>query len=201
MASNQDLNQRIAAHFEQSARVKMELADLLATPIAHAAEVIVQALLNEKKMLACGNGGAAANAQYFTSRMLNHFETERPGLAAIALSADTITLTSIANTGNFEQVFSKQIMALGQAGDVLLAISASGNSKNILKAINAAKERNMHVIALTGGDGGNVVELLGADDIHIGVPHDNASRVQEVYVLILHCLCDAIDCILLGVNE
>ena len=201
MASNQDLNQRISAHFEQSARLKMELADLLAAPIAHAAEVIVQALLNEKKILSCGNGGAAANAQYFTSRMLNHFETERPGLAAIALSADTITLTSIANTGNFEQVFSKQIMALGQTGDVLMAISASGNSKNILKAINAAKERNMHVIALTGGDGGNAVELLGADDIHIGVPHDNASRVQEVYVLILHCLCDAIDCILLGVNE
>ncbi len=195
-----DLNQRIMTHFEQSARLKLELAELLAAPIAGAAEIMVQAVLHEKKILACGNGGAAANAQYFVSRMLNHFETERPGLAAIALSADSVALTSIANTGNFEQVYSKQVMALGQAGDVLLAISASGNSLNMLKAISAAKERNMQVIALSGGDGGNVVELLGEDDIHIGVPHDNAARVQEVYVLILHCLCDAIDCILLGVD-
>lgn len=195
-----DLNQRIIDHFEQSARLKMELAELLAAPIAAAAEIMVQAVLHEKKILACGNGGAAANAQYFVSRMLNHFETERPGLAAIALSADSVALTAIANTGNFEQVYSKQVMALGQASDVLLAISASGNSKNILKAISAAKERSMQVIVLSGGDGGNVVELLGEDDIHIGVPHDNAARVQEVYVLILHCLCDAIDCILLGVD-
>lgn len=195
-----DLNQRIMTHFEQSARLKLELAELLAAPIAGAAEIMVQAVLHEKKILACGNGGAAANAQYFVSRMLNHFETERPGLAAIALSADSVALTSIANTGNFEQVYAKQVMALGQAGDVLLAISASGNSLNMLKAISAAKERSMQVIALSGGDGGNVVELLGEDDIHIGVPHDNAARVQEVYVLILHCLCDAIDCILLGVD-
>lgn len=195
-----ELNSRIIAHFEQSAQLKLELAELLAQPIADAAEIIVQALLGENKILACGNGGAAANAQYFTSRMLNHFETERPGLAAIALCADTTTLTSIANSGNFEQIFSKQVMALGQSGDVLLAISNSGNSKNILKSIAAAKERNMHVIALSGGDGGVVVELLHNEDIHIGVPHESAARVQEVYVLILHCLCDAIDCILLGVD-
>lgn len=194
-----DLINRVSGHFEQSARLKLELADLLAAPIVRSAEIIVQSLLNEKKILTCGNGGAGANAQYFASRMLNHYETERPGLAAIALS-DNITLTSIANYGHFEQVFSKQVMALGQAGDVLLAISASGNSKNILKAISAAKERDMHVIALSGGDGGGVVELLADDDIHIGVPHDNASRVQEVYMLVLHCLCDAIDCLLLGVD-
>ncbi|MGZ8251491.1 MAG: SIS domain-containing protein [Methylophilaceae bacterium] len=194
-----DLISRVSEHFEQSARLKLELADLLAAPIVKSAELIVQALLNERKVLVCGNGGAAANAQYFASRMLNHYETERPGLAAIALS-DNITLTSIANYGHFEQVFSKQIMALGQSGDVLLAISTSGNSKNILKAIHAAKERDMHVIALSGGDGGSLVELLGDEDIHIGVPHDNASRVQEVYILILHCLCDAIDCLLLGVD-
>lgn len=195
-----ELTARISAHFEQSGRLKLELADLLAKPIAQAAEIIVQAFLKEKKVLACGNGGSAANAQYFASRMLNRYEMERPGLAAIALSADTSTLTSIANDDHFDQVFSKQIMALGQAGDVLLAMSTSGNSQNILNAIQAGHERGMHIIALSGGDGGGLVELLGDEDIHIGVPHDNASRIQEVYILILHCLCDAIDCLLLGVN-
>lgn len=195
-----DLTQRISAHFEESARLKLELAELLAAPIARAAELIVQALLNERKLLACGNGGAAANAQYFTSRMLNHFHTERPGLAAIALCADNVTLTAIANHNHFDQVFAKQVAALGQGGDVLIAISASGNSRNVLNAISAARERNLQVIALSGGDGGDMVELLGDDDIHIGVPHDNAARVQEMYVLILHCLCDAIDCLLLGVD-
>ncbi len=195
-----ELTARIAAHFEQSGQLKLDLADLLATPIAKSAEIIVEALLNEKKILSCGNGGSAASAQYFASLMLNRYEMERPGLAAIALCADNTTLTSIANDDNFDQVFSKQVMALGQIGDVLLAISTRGNSKNILSAIKAAKERNMRVIALSGGDGGNLVELLGHKDIHIGVPHDNSSRVQEVYILILHCLCDATDCLLLGVN-
>jgi D-sedoheptulose 7-phosphate isomerase len=195
-----ELTARISAHFEQSGRLKLELADLLAKPIAQAAEIIVQAFLNEKKVLACGNGGSAANAQYFASCMLNRYEMERPGLAAIALCADISTLTSIANDDHFEQVFSKQIMALGHAGDVLLALSTSGNSKNILKAIQAAQERGMHIIAMSGGDGGGLVELLKDKDIHIGVPHDNASRIQEAYILILHCLCDAIDCLLLGVD-
>ncbi len=195
-----ELTARIAAHFEQSGQLKLDLADLLATPIAKSAEIIVEALLNEKKILSCGNGGSAASAQYFASLMLNRYEMERPGLAAIALCADNTTLTSIANDDNFDQVFSKQVMALGQIGDVLLAISTRGNSKNILSAIKAAKERNMRVIALSGGDGGNLVELLGHKDIHIGVPHDNSSRVQEVYILVLHCLCDATDCLLLGVN-
>jgi D-sedoheptulose 7-phosphate isomerase len=195
-----DLIERITTHFEQSARLKLEIADLLAAPIVKSAGMIVEALLNEKKVLICGNVGASSNAQYFASRMLNHYETERPGLAAIALSADNATLTSIANFGHFEQVFSKQILALGQAGDVLIVISVSGNSANILKAIDAAKDRNMHIIAMSGGDGGHLVELLGDSDIHIGVPHENASRVQEVYILILHCLCDAIDCLLLGVH-
>jgi D-sedoheptulose 7-phosphate isomerase len=195
-----NLTTRISNHFEQSGRLKLELAELMAAPIAKAAEMIVHAQLNENKVLCCGNGGAAANAQYFASRMLNHYEMERPGLAAIALGADTITLTTIANLGHFEQIFSKQVMALGQPGDILLVMSTSGNSKNILKAIHAAKERNMHIIAMTGSDGGELIELLSDEDIHIGVPHGNASRVQEVYVLILHCLCDAIDCLLLGVN-
>lgn len=155
--------------------------------------------MNENALI-CGNGGASCNAQYFASRMLNHYETERPGLAAIALSADNATLTSIANLGHFEQVFSKQISALGQVGDVLIVMSVSGNSANVLKAIDAAKERDITVIAMSGGDGGDLVELLGDKDIHIGVPHENTSRVHEVNILILHCLCDAIDCILLGVH-
>ncbi|HEY8118733.1 MAG TPA: phosphoheptose isomerase [Methylophilaceae bacterium] len=195
-----DLTARISTHFEESARLKLELADLLATPIAKAAELIAKALLEEKKVLACGNGAAAANAQYFASRLLNRYEMERPSLAAIALSADSITLTTIANDNHFQQIFSKQVTALGMAGDVLLAISSSGNSKNVLKAIEAAHERGMHVIAFSGGDGGGVVELLGAEDIHIGVPHDDPARIQEVYILTLHCMCDAIDCFLLGVN-
>lgn len=191
---------RITGHFEQSGQLKLDLAKLLAKPIANAAEVIVDALLKEHKVLSCGNGGSAASAQYFASMMLNRYEMERPGLAAIALCADNTTLTSIANENHFEKVFSKQVSALGMEDDVLLAISTRGNSRNILKAISAAKERGMRIIALSGGDGGNVVELLGEHDVHIGVPHDNASRIQETYILILHCLCDAIDCLLLGVN-
>lgn len=194
------LEARISEHFEQSGQLKLELAELLASPIAKAAQVIVDALLQEHKVLACGNGGAAANAQYFASLMLNHYEMERPGLAAIALNADNTTMTSIADENHFEKVYSKQISALGMEGDVLLAISTRGHSKNVLKAITTAQERGMHIIATTGGDGGKVVELLGEHDIHIGVPHDNAARIQETNILILHCLCDAIDCLLLGVN-
>ena len=193
------LTARIGAHFEQSARLKNELAELLATPIAQAAQLMADTLLKEKKLLACGNGGSAALAQYFASRMLNRYDLERPSLAALALSADSVTLTAIANDEHFSHVYSKQVNALGQAGDVLLALSTSGDSINVLQAIRAAKERGMLVIALTGGDGGGVLELLTDQDIHIGIPHENAARIQEIYLLILHCLCDAIDCLLLGV--
>lgn len=195
-----ELTSRISAHFEQSGQLKLELAPLLAKPIAQAAQLIANALLSEKKILACGNGGSASNAQYFASRMLNRYEMERPSLAAIALCGDTSTMTSIGNDDHFDQVFAKQVMALGQPGDILLAMSGSGNSENILKAVRAAKERSMSLIAMSGGDGGMLVELLGDQDIHIGVPHDNAARIQEIYVLSLHCLCDSIDCLLLGVN-
>jgi D-sedoheptulose 7-phosphate isomerase len=195
-----DLTSRIATHFEQSGQLKLELAQLLSQPIAEAAQMIAHALLAERKVLACGNGGSASNAQYFSSRMLNRYEMERPSLAAIALCGDSATLTSIANDDQFSKVFAKQISALGQAGDVLLIMSSSGNSETILQAIRAARERDMHIIAMSGGDGGMLVELLGDRDIHIGVPHDNAARIQEVYVLTLHCLCDSIDCLLLGVN-
>ena len=193
------LTARIGAHFEQSARLKNELAELLAAPIAQAAQLMADTLLKEKKLLACGNGGSAALAQYFASRMLNRYDLERPSLAALALSADSVTLTAIANDEHFSHVYSKQVNALGQAGDVLLALSTSGDSINVLQAIRAAKERGMLVIALTGGDGGGVLELLTDQDIHIGIPHENAARIQEIYLLILHCLCDAIDCLLLGV--
>ncbi len=193
------LTARISAHFEQSARLKNELAELLAAPIAHAAQLMADTLLKEKKLLACGNGGSAALAQYFASRMLNRYDLERPSLAALALSADSVTLTAIANDEHFSHVYSKQVNALGQTGDVLLALSTSGDSVNVLQAIRAAKERGMLVIALSGGDGGGVVELLTDQDIHIGIPHENAARIQEIYLLILHCLCDAIDCLLLGV--
>lgn len=195
-----ELTSRISKQFEESGQLKLELADLLAQPIAKSAAMIAQALLDEKKVLACGNGGSAANAQYFASRLLNRYEMERPALATIALNADSISLTAIANDEHFEQVFSKQVNALGQAGDVLLAISTSGNSQNITNAIRAAHDRNLHVIAFSGGDGGSVMELLTTEDIHIGVPHDHPARIQEVYILILHCLCDAIDCLLLGVD-
>ncbi len=194
------LKARITGHFEQSGQLKLDLAHLLAAPIANAAEAIVAALLQEKKVLSCGNGGSAASAQYFASLMLNRYEVERPGLAAIALCADNSTLTSIAIDSHFEKVFSKQIMALGMPHDILLAISTSGSSKNMLSAIKAAKERGMRIIAMSGGDGGSLIELLDEDDIHIGVPHENTSRLQEAYILILHCLCDAIDCLLLGVH-
>lgn len=193
-----ELIPRIIRHFEESAHLKLESADLLAPVIAEAAAVIVTAFLDDKKVLTCGNGGSAALAQYFAARMLNRFDMERPGLAAIALSADNSTLTSIANDSNFAQVFSKQILALGQPGDVLLTMSTSGNSQNVLDAMTAAHERGMRVIALGGGDGGILMELLHIEDIHIGVPHENTARVQEMYLLTLHCLCDSIDCILLG---
>lgn len=195
-----DLSARIGAHFEASAQLKLALAELLAVPIAQSAQMIVDAILNEKKVLSCGNGAGAANAQYFSSRMLGHYEMERPGLASIALSADSTTITAIANLVNFDQAYAKQVQALGQSGDILLAISTSGNSESILNAIRAAKERNMKIIGFSSGDGGKVMELLEDQDIHIGVPHENAARVQEVYILILHCLCDAIDCLLLGVE-
>lgn len=195
-----ELTTRISMHFEQSIRLQSELVELLAMPIAQAAELIVGALLQDKKLLTCGNGGSGALAQYFASRMLSRYDLERPSLAAMALSADSITQSSIANDEHFAHVYSKQINALGQPGDILLALSVSGNSANILQAVTAARERGMTVIALSGGDGGSLVELLSEHDIHIGVPHENAARVQEVNMLILHCLCDAIDCLLLGVT-
>jgi len=195
-----DLIQRISQHFKASAQLKQAVAGELAKPIALAADRMVQCLLAEGKILACGNGGSAADAQHFSAELLNRFEMERPGLAAVALTTDSSTLTSIANDYAFEQVFSKQVRALGRRGDVLLAISTSGNSKNVIEAISAAHEHAMTVVALTGKGGGTIGEMLAADDVHICVKSDTTSRIQEVHLLTLHCLCDAIDCVLLGVE-
>ena len=195
-----DLIQRINDHFAESAKIKLEAVKTLADPLKEASERMVQCLMNEGKILACGKGGSAADAQHFTAELLNRFEMERPGLAAMALTTDTSTLTSIANDYDYDQVFSKQVRALGHPGDLLLAISTSGNSRNVVEAVQAAHDRQMGVIALTGKNGGVIGELLGPGDIHLCVPHASTARIQEVHILCLHCLCDAIDCMLLGVE-
>jgi D-sedoheptulose 7-phosphate isomerase len=195
-----DLINRISENFSESAHLKLQSMDALAGPIAAAAERMVQCLRHDGKIMACGNGGSAADSQHFAAELLNRFEMERPGLAAIALTTDTSTLTSIANDFDFDQVFSKQVRALGQKSDLLLAISTSGNSKNVLAAVLAAHESGMGVVALTGRNGGEMTEVLRPSDVHICVPAQSTARIQEVHLLALHCLCDAIDCLLLGVE-
>jgi len=196
-----DLLARITDHFKDSAQAKLEAVDVLAAPIARAVELMVQSLLAHGKIMACGNGGSAADAQHFSAELINRFERERPPLAAIALSTDTSILTSIANDYRYEDVFAKQIRALAQPKDVLLAISTSGNSPNVLEAIRAAHEHEVRVVALTGKDGGKMAEMLHPSDIHLCVPSNvtkRTARIQEIHLLTLHCLCDGIDCLLLG---
>jgi D-sedoheptulose 7-phosphate isomerase len=195
-----DLIKRINQHFTDSAELKLRAMEVLAQPLATAAERMVECLMKEGKILSCGNGGSAADAQHFSAELLNRFEKERPPLAAIALSTDTSTLTSIANDYRYEDVFSKQIRALGHPDDVLLAISTSGNSPNVMEAIRAAHDRQMTIVALTGRKGGKIADLLGPNDVHICVPAERTARVQEVHLLCLHCMCDAIDTLLLGVE-
>lgn len=190
--------ERVQNHFNESIQTKTAATEILATPIVQASETLVQSLLSGHKILACGNGGSAADSQHFASEMLNRFETERPSLPAIALTTDTSTLTSIANDYHYNDVFAKQIRALGQAGDVLLAFSTSGNSQNVLKAIEAAHDRGMLVVALTGRDGGALAPLLQTGDIEIRVPAQSTARIQEVHLLVIHCLCDLIDRQLFG---
>ena len=192
------LVQRVAAHFADSAKLKSEAATVLGAPIARAAILLAQALQAGGKVLACGNGGSAADAQHFAAELVNRFEAERPPLAAVALTTDSSNLTSIANDYAWEQVFAKQLRALGRRGDVLLAISTSGNSPNVIEALAAAHDIGVRVIALTGKGGGKMAALLERDDVHICVPHQNTARIQEVHLLVLHCLCDAIDFELFG---
>ncbi len=193
-----DLISRIKQNFQDSISTKQLSADLLAEPLATAAQMITQCLLGGGKILSCGNGGSAGDAQHFSSEMLNRFEMERPGLPAVALTTDSSTLTSIANDYSYEQVFSKQVSALGQQGDILLAISTSGNSTNVNWAIEAAHEREMQVIALSGKQGGDMAPLLTPDDAEIRVPSDSTARIQEVHLLAIHCICDLVDHQLLG---
>ena len=195
-----DLISRISENFSESAHLKLQSMDALAGPIAAAAKRMAQCLRGDGKILACGNGGSAADCQHFSAELLNRFEMERPGLAAIALTTDTSTLTSIANDYDYEQVFARQVRALGSARDLLIAISTSGNSRNVIAGVEAAHECQMGVIALTGRNGGKLGELLLPTDIHICVPAKSTARIQEVHLLSLHCLCDAIDCLLLGVE-
>jgi D-sedoheptulose 7-phosphate isomerase len=198
METTVDLAARVTRHFADSAQTKLAAVEALAQPIVRATEVMVASLLANGKILACGNGGSAADSQHFAAELLNRFERERPGLAAMALTTDTSTLTSIANDYDYSQVFSKQVLALGQPRDVLLAISTSGNSPNVIAAIRAAHERDMRVVALTGRGGGEIGKHLAPADVHICVPHAVTARIQEVHLLTLHCLCDGIDCLLLG---
>ncbi|MES0326690.1 MAG: phosphoheptose isomerase [Gammaproteobacteria bacterium] len=188
-----DLIKRINQNFQDSISTKQVAAEILAEPIARAAQIMLQCILSGGKILSCGNGGSAGDAQHFSSEMLNRFEMERPGLAAMALTTDTSTITSIANDYSYEQIFSKQVTALGQQGDILLAISTSGNSVNVNKAIEAAHERDMLVVALSGKQGGELTSLLSLEDEEIRVPSDSTARIQEVHLLAIHCLCDLID--------
>ncbi|MEE8342912.1 MAG: phosphoheptose isomerase [Gammaproteobacteria bacterium] len=196
-----DLIDRINQHFKENIRITQQALQATAPPIARAAEKIARAVQANRKILSCGNGGSAADAQHFTAELLNRFERERPGLPAIALTMDSSTITSIANDYDYSQIFAKTISALGQADDILLAISTSGNSPNITEAVEAAHLRNMPVVALTGRDGGKMAKKLSQQDIEIRIPAESTARIQEVHGLVLHCLCDLIDHQLLGTED
>lgn len=185
--------ERVKRHFNESAQTKILSAEILAEVIVAAGNLIAQSFLANNKILICGNGGSAADAQHFSAELVNRYEMERPALPAIALTTDTSALTSIGNDYSFNEVFSKQIKALGQAGDVLFAISTSGNSRNVVEAIHTAHDRKLFIIALTGKDGGEIASILEPHDIEIRVPANLTSRVQETHLVIIHCLCDLID--------
>lgn len=196
-----DLIERIKYNFSESIQTKINTADSILPSVGFAAQKIVQCLLDGNKILSCGNGGSACDALHFSGEMLNRFKHERPSLPAIALTADISTLTSIANDSNYNEVFAKQIRALGQRGDILLAISTSGNSPNVLNAIKAAHDRQMNVVALTGYDGGKIPAILEEDDVEIRVPAHETARIQETHLLIIHCICDIVDYQLFGHGE
>jgi D-sedoheptulose 7-phosphate isomerase len=193
--------QRILAHFQESAELKLKSGQLLAQPISQAIELMFNALSNGNKILACGNGGSAGDAQHFAAELVGRFERERFPLPAISLSTDTSIITAIGNDYSFNEIFSKQVRALGQAGDILLAISTSGNSANVLAAVEAALEREMRVVALTGKDGGKLGKLLTEADVHINVPHARTARIQEVHLVAIHSMCDGLDVALFGEED
>jgi D-sedoheptulose 7-phosphate isomerase len=195
------LEQRIQQQFFDSADLKYQSAEALAKPIAEAVAALMGCITAGGKVLACGNGGSASDAQHFAAEFVGRFERERPGLAAISLTTDTSILTAVGNDYDFTQVFAKQVQALGSPGDVLLALSTSGNSANVLAAVDAARARDMTVIALTGRGGGKLRDKLADTDVHICVPHERTARIQEVHILAIHCLCDAVDLQLLGEQD
>ena len=196
-----DLIARVAKHFEDSAQTKLDAVEVLAAPIAGAIEMMTHCLLGGGKILACGNGGSAGDSQHFAAELIGRFEAERQELSAIALTTDSSILTAVGNDYGFNYIFSKQVRGLGHAGDVLLAISTSGNSGNVIEAIRAAHEADMRVVALTGKGGGQIGEMLNDEDIHLCVPADRTARIQETHLVVIHCLCDGIDALLLGVEE
>ena len=189
---------RVRDHFAESIAAKQIAAEQLAESIVAAGHLLSRALLDDGKILSCGNGGSAADSQHFSSELLNRFEMERPGLPAIALTTDTSTLTSISNDYAYEEIFSKQVLALGKPQDVLLGISTSGNSENVIRAIAAAHGRGMNVVALSGRDGGRMADVFIEGDVEIRVPATRTARIQEVHLVVIHCLCDLIDAKLLG---
>lgn len=193
--------ERIKYHFSESIQAKINTADTILPTVAHAAEKIVQCLLDGHKILTCGNGGSSCDALHFSCEMLNRFKHERPSLPAIALTADTATLTAISNDYHYNEVFAKQLRALGQPGDILIAFTTSGNSSNIIHAIKAAHDRNMQVIAITGNDGGKINGILQEADVEVRVPAYDTQRIQETHLLIVHCLCDIVDYQLFGHGE
>ncbi|WP_293994272.1 phosphoheptose isomerase [Sphaerotilus sp.] len=192
------LEQRIQQHFFDSADLKYAAAEVLTRPVSDAAHVLLNAITSGGKALACGSGSSAGDAQHFAASFVGCFERERPGLAALSLSTDTSILAAIGHDQALDQLYAKQVQALGQPGDVLLAITTSGNAANILEAIDAAHQKDMVVVALTGNGGGKVAGALNEGDVHLCVPHDRTARIQEVHLLVLHCLCDAVDVLLLG---
>ncbi len=191
-------SERIMGHFQESAELNALASALLCGPVSNAVALMFTALSNGNRILACGNGGSAADCQRFASKLIRRFERERLPLPAMALTSDSSTLSGVGNDFGFNSIFSKQVQAFGQPGDILLAISSSGNASNVVEAAEAAIEREMRVIALTGGDGGVVARSLTDADIHICVPHDRVARIQEIHLLVIHCLCDGIDVALFG---
>jgi D-sedoheptulose 7-phosphate isomerase len=193
-----DSVKRVREHFAESIATKQSAIDVISESIAAAGELMAQALLDDGKILSCGNGGSAGDAQHFSSELLNRFERERPGLPAMALTTDASTVTSISNDYSYEEIFSKQVRALGKSQDVLLGISTSGNSENVIRAISAAHERGMKVVALSGRDGGRMADMFDEGDVEIRVPATRTARIQEVHLVCIHALCDIIDTTLLG---
>ena len=189
---------RVREHFAESIATKQSAVDVISESIAVAGQLMAQSLLDDGKILSCGNGGSAGDAQHFSSELLNRFERERPGLPAMALTTDASTLTSISNDYSYEEIFSKQVRALGKAQDILLGISTSGNSENVCRAITAAHERGMKVVALSGRDGGRMADMFEEGDVEIRVPATRTARIQEVHLVCIHALCDLIDTTLLG---